>query len=121
MQLSQLSKNDERYIEDFVPEAQIGFVRTGELIQYLKDTCQQLELHHFPIKEYSEIRRELRHYWEFIGIFKDVLHLDYLPDGETKMEWASFISNSLAALIKERILFELKCIINKQVPFNWLF
>lgn len=105
MQLSQLSRDDEHYIEDFVPEAQIGFVRTGELIQYLKDTCQQLELHHFPIKEYSDMQRELRHYWGLIG--HDQQELDYLPDGETKIEWADLISNHFAKLAKRRILSEL--------------
>ena len=105
MQLSQLPRNDERYIEDFAPEAQIGFVRTGELIQYLKDTCQQLELNHFPVEEYSDVRRRLCHHWGLIpGNLED---LDYLPDSETKIEWTDLVSSHFTAIAKKRIFSEL--------------
>lgn len=38
----------------------VGFVRTGELIQYLRETCRRLELPHLPVQEYPELRSRLR-------------------------------------------------------------
>lgn len=54
-QLSQLEPSDEKYNLDFIEENQIGIVRTGELISYLKDTCNALSLHNLPIEEYRVI------------------------------------------------------------------
>lgn len=44
----------------FSQESSIGFVRTAELIQYLKETCRRLDLPNLPIKEYPELRIHLR-------------------------------------------------------------
>lgn len=44
----------------FSQESSVGFVRTGELIQYLKETCRRLDLAHLPVLEYSELRSRLR-------------------------------------------------------------
>lgn len=105
-QLSQLHITDENYTPDFHPEAQIGIVRTGELIQYLKNTCQELELHNFPVKEYSDIRDTLRHKWNLPGSdeFEHLLGLNYMPDDETRIEWADFVSDRMAASIRNGIL-----------------
>ena len=43
----------------FAQEGCMGFVRTGELLAYLSETCRQLDLSHMPIKEYSWLRSEL--------------------------------------------------------------
>lgn len=49
-----------RYAGQFSQEGSVGFVRTGELIQYLKETCRRLDLPHLPVQEYPELRSRLR-------------------------------------------------------------
>lgn len=44
----------------FSQEGSVGFVRTGELIQYLRETCRRLDLPHLPVQEYPELRSRLR-------------------------------------------------------------
>lgn len=48
------------YAGQFSQEGSVGFVRTGELIQYLKETCRRLDLPHLPVQEYPELRSKLR-------------------------------------------------------------
>lgn len=50
----------EQFAGQFSQEGSVGFVRTGELIQYLKETCRRLDLSHLPVQEYSELRSRLR-------------------------------------------------------------
>ena len=49
-----------RFAGKFSQEGSVGFVRTGELIQYLKETCRRLDLPHLPVQEYPELRTRLR-------------------------------------------------------------
>jgi hypothetical protein len=49
-----------KYAGQFSQEASMGFVRTGELIQYLKETCRRLDLPNLPVQEYPELRSRLR-------------------------------------------------------------
>jgi hypothetical protein len=44
----------------FSQEGSVGIVRTGELIQYLRETCRRLDLPHLPVQEYPELRSRLR-------------------------------------------------------------
>lgn len=44
----------------FSQESSVGFVRTGELIQYLKETCRRLDLPNLPVLEYPELRNRLQ-------------------------------------------------------------
>lgn len=46
----------------FSQEGSVGFVRTGELIQYLKETCRRLDLPNLPVQEYPELRSRLRQF-----------------------------------------------------------
>lgn len=46
----------------FSQEGSIGFVRTAELIQYLKETCSRLGMPSLPVVEYHELRSRLRAY-----------------------------------------------------------
>lgn len=122
LQLSQLPTTDERYTPDFDAQAQVGVVHTGELIQYLKDTCQELGLHHFPVKEYSDIQHKLRHEWNLVGTksgnkrFTYLPSLTYSPDSETCMVWANFVSIHMAELIKTKILSQLTVLNNTSSP-----
>lgn len=46
----------------FSQESSVGFVRTAELIQYLKETCSRLGMPSLPVHEYHELRSRLRSY-----------------------------------------------------------
>ncbi|MCW5220212.1 hypothetical protein D5041_10665 [Verminephrobacter aporrectodeae subsp. tuberculatae] len=46
----------------FSEESCVGFVRTGELIQYLKETCRRIDLPNLPVHEYKELQTRLRDY-----------------------------------------------------------
>lgn len=49
-----------KFAGQFSQEGSVGFVRTGELIQYLKETCRRLDISHLPVLEYPELRSRLR-------------------------------------------------------------
>ena len=44
----------------FSQESCVGFVRTGELIQYLQETCRRIDLPNLPVHEYKELQTKLR-------------------------------------------------------------
>lgn len=44
----------------FSQEACVGFVRTGELIQYLQETCRRIDLPDLPVQEFKELQVRLR-------------------------------------------------------------
>lgn len=46
----------------FSQDGSVGFVRTAELIQYLKETCSRLGMPGLPVLEYHELRSRLRNY-----------------------------------------------------------
>jgi UvrD-like helicase C-terminal domain len=46
----------------FSQESCVGFVRTGELIQYLQETCRRIDLPNLPVHEYKELQTKLRDY-----------------------------------------------------------
>ncbi|WP_417536596.1 ATP-binding domain-containing protein [Methylophaga sp.] len=51
-----------KFAGKFSQEGSVGFVRTAELIQYLKETCSQLGMPSLPVLEYHELRTRLRAY-----------------------------------------------------------
>lgn len=44
----------------FSQESCVGFVRTGELIQYLQETCRRIDLPDLPVQEFKELQARLR-------------------------------------------------------------
>lgn len=50
------------YAGKFSQDGSVGFVRTAELIQYLKETCSRLGMPGLPVLEYHELRSRLRNY-----------------------------------------------------------
>lgn len=48
------------YAGQFSQENSIGFVRTGELIQYLQETCRRIDLPDLPVHEFKELQGRLR-------------------------------------------------------------
>lgn len=51
--------DQERYNGDFLADSSVGFVRTGELVQYLRASCLELGVEHLPIEEYAELSYRL--------------------------------------------------------------
>ena len=51
----------ERYNSDFLADSSVGFVRTGELVQYLRASCLELGIEQLPIQEYAELAYQLCH------------------------------------------------------------
>ena len=51
---------DGKFAGQFSQESSVGFVRTGELIQYLKETCRRIDLPNLPVLEYKELQTRLR-------------------------------------------------------------
>lgn len=96
----------QKFAGKFSQEGSVGFVRTGELIQYLKETCRRLDLPNLPIQEYSELRSrllKLRHIerarkgsrrWAGIGKLRET-HIDStiqwlkVADCSIAKQWAS--------------------------------
>lgn len=54
-----LSSDDIQYNNDFLVDSCVGFVRTGELVQYLKASCHELDIPRLPIEEYAKLVYEL--------------------------------------------------------------
>lgn len=109
-QLGQLPKDDRLYNHDFPEETQIGIVRTGELISYLKDTCNMLSLHRLPVVEYREIYEELKTHWNIEQSNKNnkgpkfFLAKNNNDDIETRAKWFHFISEAMLEVFSQQAL-----------------
>lgn len=53
------SPDDEQFNSDFLAESSVGFVRTGELVQYLRASCLELDISQLPIEEYAGLVYQL--------------------------------------------------------------
>ncbi|WP_283392324.1 hypothetical protein [Photobacterium phosphoreum] len=105
-------ENDEYEATDFfVQESSVGIVRTGELVQYLKQTCNELGLSHLPIIEFDELRTRLRQSRDIeqrsktdntpkYSIADDVSDNDY---AETTMAWLESFDKALFKLLVSRV------------------
>ena len=113
-QLGQLPYNDKLYNNDFSEETQIGIVRTGELISYLKETCSMLSLYRLPVVEYRTIVEELKTYWDIVltnrGEKNKPKYLlapskDQLTDdSDTRRKWFDLISHKMLSIYIEQVL-----------------
>ena len=102
----------------FAQESSIGFVRTGELVQYLKATCLELGLSHLPIQEYKELQHELRKDRDIeqrpvnhidkegnerFPKYQYMQSVDYDVQPETTMKWLSRVDHLIGALLSGRL------------------
>ncbi len=102
----------------FAQESSVGFVRTGELVQYLKATCLELGLSHLPIQEYKELQHELRTQRDLeqrpsstkdkegkslFPKYKYLKTVDYDYQPETTMKWIQKVDVLIGELLKERL------------------
>ncbi len=120
-QLGQVPKNDEMYNPDFSEETQIGIVRTGELIKYLKDTCDMLALYRLPVVEYREIYEELKLHWNIdmlLGAKNTSPKFFLTPQNnedsaiDAKMNWFCIVSDAMINIYCEQVLLSVK---NKKI------
>ena len=49
------SPDDEQFNTDFLADSSVGFVRTGELVQYLRASCLELDIGQLPVEEYASL------------------------------------------------------------------
>jgi len=102
----------------FAQESSVGFVRTGELVQYLKATCLELGLSHLPIQEYKVLQHELRSSRDIeqrpaksidnkgnstLPKYKYLDQIDYEYQTETTMVWLEEVDQLIAQLLKDRL------------------
>jgi hypothetical protein len=102
----------------FAQESSVGFVRTGELVQYLRATCLELGLSHLPIQEYKELQHELRAKRDIeqrpssatdkdgnalFPKYKYLKSVDYNYQPETTMAWIQKVDALVGALIRDKL------------------
>ncbi|MFM5750913.1 hypothetical protein ACET6F_09005 [Aeromonas veronii] len=49
------SPDDEQFNTDFMADSCVGFVRTGELVKYLRASCLELDIGQLPVEEYASL------------------------------------------------------------------
>lgn len=81
-----------RFAGRFSQEGSIGFVRTSELIQYLKETCRRIDLPNLPVAEFKELQVRLRQHRKVERSSTSGGSWSMLPtprgsDTETTMAW----------------------------------
>ena len=102
----------------FAQESSVGFVRTGELVQYLKATCLELGLSHLPIHEYKVLQHELRNQRDLeqrpssttdkegkplFPKYKYLKTVGYGFQPETTMKWIQKVDVLVGKLLRERL------------------
>jgi hypothetical protein len=92
----------------FSQEGSIGFVRTGELIQYLKETCRRIDLPNLPVAEYKELQVRLRQHRKVERSGKPGWHWSMLPaprasEMDTTMVWLRAADRAVSRLISQRL------------------
>ncbi len=89
----------------FSQESSVGFVRTAELIQYLKETCSRLGMPALPVMEYHELRNRLRSYRHLQTSGNDSARLKHSSDAgdpvTTTLAWLNAARLACAAVIAE--------------------
>ena len=102
----------------FAQESSVGFVRTGELVQYLRATCIELGLSHLPIQEYKVLQHDLRTQRDLeqrpssttdkegnalVPKYKYLKTVDYNFQPETTMKWIQKVDVLVGKLLKEKL------------------
>jgi hypothetical protein len=101
-----------RFAGKFSQEGSIGFVRTGELTQYLKETCRRIELPHLQVAEFKELQVRLRQHRKIErsrrpGGRWSMTTAPRGTEAETTMDWLSAADRAIAAVISDRMVASL--------------
>jgi hypothetical protein len=100
---------DGKYAGQFTQEGSIGFVRTGELIQYLKETCRRIDLPNLPVTEYGELQSRLRNHRNIQKSLMPGVKWAYLPESrdtyqDTTMEWLYAADKNIALYYRDYLI-----------------
>ena len=107
----------------FSQESCVGFVRTGELIQYLQETCRRIDLPNLPVHEYKELQTKLREHrrltsspvpgrrWAGFTEARDA-------DQATTMGWLHAADQAIARQISARLIDALPSSSELAEPFE---
>jgi len=102
----------------FAQESSVGFVRTGELVQYLRATCIELGLSHLPIQEYKVLQHDLRTQRDLeqrpssttdkegnalVPKYKYLKMVNYNFQPETTIKWIEKVDVLVGKLLKEKL------------------
>ncbi len=98
---------DGKFAGQFSQESSVGFVRTGELIQYLKETCRRIDLPNLPVLEYRELQTRLREHrglvagkmprsWSGASVERESTQ-------DTTMAWLHATDFAIASLLASRL------------------
>lgn len=106
--------DQEQFNPDFVAESSVGFVRTGELVQYLRASCLELGIEQLPIEEYASLAYRLSEVRGLLqgraknsresGKYVNCLETSGAHDGiETSIAWLHAADRVIARLLNERL------------------
>lgn len=107
----------------FSQVSSVGFVRTGELIQYLQETCRRLDLPDLPVQEYKELQTRLREYRGTTRSSVPGRHWTGLTQprdahAATTMTWLHATDQAVAKLFASRLMKTLPTITELSASFE---
>jgi hypothetical protein len=107
----------------FSEDSCIGFVRTGELIQYLQETCRRIDLPNLPVHEYKELQTRLREHRRltFSGVAGrswSGLATPREAHGSTTMQWLHAADQAIARQIAADFVHALPSTAELVEPFE---
>ncbi len=107
----------------FSQESCVGFVRTGELIQYLQETCRRIDLPNLPVHEYKELQTRLREHRRLTSSLVPGRRWVGLTDAReahaaTTMGWLHAADQAIARKISARLIDALPSTSDLAEPFE---
>lgn len=107
----------------FSQESCVGFVRTGELIQYLQETCRRIDLPNLPVLEYKELQTRLREHRRLTSSLVPGRRWTGLAEAReahvaTTMAWLHAADQAIARRIAERLIDALPNTTELAEPFE---
>ncbi len=98
-----------KFAGKFSQEGSIGFVRTGELIQYLKETCRRIDLPNLPVAEFKELQVRLRRQRKversrIPGWRWSMQTTPRAADMDTTMAWLRAADRAVSSLFADRLI-----------------
>jgi hypothetical protein len=111
------------YAGQFSQESCVGFVRTGELIQYLQETCRRIDLPDLPVHEFKELQNRLREYRRLTYSVVPGRRWTGLTDAReahdaTTLAWLRATDQTMARRLADQLLEGLPGINELEEPFQ---
>ena len=116
-----------RFAGKFSQEGCVGFVRTAELILYLKETCSRLGMANLPVMEYHELRSRLRNHRKLESSGGPVKRFKHSSEDNhpltSTLQWLDAASFAVAQVIARDLRAQVSLLsssITKDLPANQL-